>query len=340
MAIVTYYTGAGASFDGVPLAENMMEPLFELRDFIIEQHKLLMGTDEINQRSLDPVVKVLLEWIEWLSDGAYNHATIDTFAKKLSLTDPEKLKPLKMILGLLFTYWQNVYPADSRYDTFFASIIQSVNNMPSNIRMITWNYDFQIEKTFSQYSSTTNILENAKKLGVIYKGMPDPAPADGFRIIKLNGTSGIWDWDGEVVGEDTQQLSDEFYARIKLFHLLLDRYKRDIKSQLSQTFFSFAWEGGRQSRIIIDKAKTVIFETNILVIIGYSFPFFNRQVDKEILESMNQLRRIYIQDPDAENIKEKIIEMNLDFSPDGIITKTDKKQFFLPIELDVPETFV
>lgn len=39
--------------------------------------------------------------------------------------------------------------------------------------------------------------------------------------------------------------------------------------------------------------------TTILVVIGYSFPFFNREVDKQIFNELNNrvLKKIYFQDP-------------------------------------------
>lgn len=46
-----------------------------------------------------------------------------------------------------------------------------------------------------------------------------------------------------------------------------------------------------------------------LIIIGYSFPVYNRIVDKVVLNSLfeRRLQKIYIQDPNADEIKRKII---------------------------------
>ena len=57
--------------------------------------------------------------------------------------------------------------------------------------------------------------------------------------------------------------------------------------------FHFAWEDEAVSRI-----KSVLESYNdatILVIIGYSFPYFNKRIDAKILASMPNLRTIYIQ---------------------------------------------
>lgn len=76
--------------------------------------------------------------------------------------------------------------------------------------------------------------------------------------------------------------------------------------------------------------------TDVLIIIGYSFPFFNRKTDDEIFKDFvwGTDKRIYIQDPNAEEIREFLIER---FWP-NFITINDKritpiknvKSFFIP----------
>jgi hypothetical protein len=67
---------------------------------------------------------------------------------------------------------------------------------------------------------------------------------------------------------------------------------------------SFAWEDEDSSNknIFINQritiAREIAAKTEILVVVGYSFPFFNRKIDQEIFKSMKDtLQKIYFQDP-------------------------------------------
>ena len=43
-----------------------------------------------------------------------------------------------------------------------------------------------------------------------------------------------------------------------------------------------------------------------MVVIGYSFPFFNRPIDRLIFRKMDKLEKIYIQDLYPENVKQSL----------------------------------
>ena len=89
-------------------------------------------------------------------------------------------------------------------------------------------------------------------------------------------------------------------------------------------------------------AKDDTIQTEILIIIGYSFPDYNAKVDKEIIKNMiksNNLKNIYIQDPNPENIKSNLLK-NLDFTVNflnqiGINFTLDSNcnNFYTPMEL-------
>jgi len=72
----------------------------------------------------------------------------------------------------------------------------------------------------------------------------------------------------------------------------------------TESLLSFAWEDEENTskKIFNEQKVKVALEmatgTNILVVIGYSFPFFNRKIDQQIFYSMhNTLQKIYFQDP-------------------------------------------
>jgi hypothetical protein len=78
---------------------------------------------------------------------------------------------------------------------------------------------------------------------------------------------------------------------------------------------SFAWEYTNPDYTIapndtINKALKIGEKTEVLVVNGYSFPNFNRIVDKEIFSKMKGLEKVYIQSPQAKDI-EGIIRTDL-----------------------------
>lgn len=103
---------------------------------------------------------------------------------------------------------------------------------------------------------------------------------------------------------------------------------------------SFAWEKGNDTetslllKTKLEEAKKLVSDTNILVIIGYSFPFFNRDIDKVVFDhirSCHSLQKIYYQDPISKGEFLRS-QFQLDDSiPIEHIQKVDN--FFLPLEL-------
>ncbi len=89
-----------------------------------------------------------------LKEESYKHSSIDTFAKKLYSKNDSNLKKLKYILSCFFLYEQTLN-FDNRYDSFFASILESHTEIPENLKIISWNYDSKLEIAFSDFSNSS-----------------------------------------------------------------------------------------------------------------------------------------------------------------------------------------
>jgi len=81
----------------------------------------------------------------------------------------------------------------------------------------------------------------------------------------------------------------------QLLSKVLEQYVNFVNSAYSdgRFYLHFAWE---QDYFNNQSAKLFsnIADTKVLVVIGYSFPFFNREIDREIFRRMEKLERIYI----------------------------------------------
>ena len=149
MAITTYLFGAGASIGALPIGEDIPKRMkYLIRD--LKHSKYALSTDAFEQFNNVSDLKSkrwyqlrMIEDLEWLLPRAKNHASIDTYAKKLKLRNDEhsisSLKRLKIALSVFFICEQAINAPDHRYDAFFASIISSLSKLPDSIRILFFN---------------------------------------------------------------------------------------------------------------------------------------------------------------------------------------------------------
>lgn len=96
----------------------------------------------------------MLRDIDELANAITEHATIDTYAKKLALIrDYKKLRTLKNVLCAFFVWEQLDHKTDQRYDTFLANVLtMETLYLPKELSVISWNYDSQFEMAYRFYS--------------------------------------------------------------------------------------------------------------------------------------------------------------------------------------------
>ena len=91
---------------------------------------------------------------------------------------------------------------------------------------------------------------------------------------------------------------------------------------------SYSWE--KSNKVDIELAiKDRVYDTEDLIIIGYSFPYVNDKIDRNTILNMPSLKRVYIQDPHFEDIKERIESM-LHENQKVEFIKKGLKQFYIP----------
>ncbi len=341
MKNITFLFGAGASAgtkkqQGLPIVNELPDRITGLIQEIKNKNWLTNNRLDRGFPSGTRFSMNLIKDLEWVSNEARNHASVDTFAKKLFLKgeiERENLRRLKIALSLFFILEQSRRPLDIRYDAFFASILnETPTKFPEHIRILSWNYDYQFEKAYSGYSDSSDLLTNQTAIRVFSKFDEGSLQPDHFVTIKLNGTTGFS--DGKLHYYDLRDLSANF--DLKLMTEVVKVYvdlKSDSKKDL-HPLLSFAWESeGLKGETIVEKAITCTQETHVLVVIGYSFPFFNREVDRAIISRMQNLEKVYFQAPDAENIRTRFQAVRSNMLPKDLVAYTDVGSFLLPDEL-------
>jgi hypothetical protein len=330
MSKITYLLGAGASCNALPLVNNFKDRLDSFDKRLVENLQICMKsstTTDFNEFAPfgGKKGKDLRESIFWLKDVADKHASIDTYAKKLFIrNDNEALKILRKLKATLSCYLlleQSIQEADKRYDNFFASTLirdqRGYPSLPNEVNIITWNYDTQLEKSFVEF------CENPL---FVYDGL-----TRNPNIIRLNGTCGLPNNDEMrdlcILGFNLEFLD----SVIKLF----ERYTRIGMTWDSN--ISFAWE----KNDLDDKIKSIFQGTTTLVIIGYSLPYFNRVIDKMIINTMYpKLENIFIQVPEKEyqGHKERLLtcydnKLIRDFMENKIKMISGTDLFYIPDDM-------
>lgn len=331
---ITYLFGAGASANALPVVKNIPQKLTELINFLSKPQFMQVGKQFNNKNLTDKTAeeyqKEMIDDLKWLKYNADEHASVDTFAKKLYLKqDSNQLNKLKHSLSLFFMFEHKRNKPDIRYDAFFAAILTSLYNLPDNLRIISWNYDLQFEQSFTQYMSG-DIAENQVHLNVNEKNSALHSSRQ-FGIYKLNGSIFIDTFHRRrkllYAPDFNKQIDKEFISNV-IQNYITWKNSSDIDNSLS-----FAWEENYDRGEFMSNVLQETNDTEILVVIGYSFPFFNREIDRAIIQNMESLKRVYFQAPDADNLKERFQAIRDDIHNGNLIPKFDIEQFFLPNEL-------
>src|SRR5690606_30848765 len=95
----------------------------------------------------------------------------------------------------------------------------------------------------------------------------------------------------------------------------------------------YGWELQSEEKV---QVKKLMSNTNILVIIGYSFPAFNRQIDQELIKAFekgSEYKRVIYQDPNA---NEDTVKSLFHPSTDVHLEKKNINQFYIPHEFLAP----
>lgn len=322
MKNITYLIGAGASALSIPMINQIPESI-KLIFRLIRNYR----ESNVLKEPIISVVNEMYENFEWLIENSRVHSTIDTFAKKLFITRNRiGLEKFKKTVTILFLFEEMRNDVDKRYDSFFASILDSSLELPSNVKIISWNYDLQFERSFTSYSQR-KLFNSVDELTINFPNNRFDKYEKNF-IHKINGM--VW---------FTKELSEKLNYRalfekieFNLIHFLVDTYSEIIKDGLWERIL-FSWENFELDNSRIFEIREDIIETNILVCIGYSFPYFNRNVDKYLIKSMKNLEKIYFQNPQTNQNIERFKTIRNDLNDKNFIAYENCAEFLLPDEL-------
>ncbi len=335
----TYLLGAGASANKLPTVKKLPKAL---RGSANELRKI------INRKISDENKEFIEKYIDdlnWLAEKSEKFDSVDTFAKYCYLKNLADLKRLKQTLSKFFTLEQ-VYnkQIDNRYLVFLTTIFQRGLSFPEKIKILNWNYDYQIQiaaENFIQESYNIEYKGTSAHADPIVKyypctGYEPKEPVEDYSIVHLNGVAGF------IIERSSKFTVNIFLKRSDDINIIIDEIKKYEEPGFSEqdAFISFAWERNHEEQSVENEiltiAKNLVRNTNYLIVIGYSFPFFNREIDKEIFKVLNEkpgvLQKIYFQNPNMDG-QFLIDQFNLFIKPNGIKHIPNVDQFYVPFEL-------
>jgi hypothetical protein len=347
---ITFLLGAGASYQACPVWKEQGEKMIELSKTYLKDNA---ETFNDHFKFVGDPEKLLYYQIGKIGKRAQEFGTVDTYARKLYLNnETNELGNLKIAVSLFFLLWEvsldpikcrvteskayDFKQIDPRYISLVSTIIESIESnqikIKDNIKFVTWNYDLQLERAIESFNVRYTIDGN-HAADYIFK------LADSHFICHLNGHYGI----------TNNRNSNDRYNILRLFNNSTKKYKiPEIIERIKylgdnipviqndttfEEYINYAWEKNTRAQEARDKAKSIFEETEILVIIGYSFPSFNKSIDSMLFEQLRgKEMKIYFQDPKPRKdyinalIKEHNISTNVEFITD------ENDQFFLPYE--------
>lgn len=345
---VVYLMGAGASAQALPMVSQIPKALEDHYNWLWEfakeakvRKEMIPGKPETERsKLLGEYLKIITD----LKEGSASHESIDTYAKKLFLrsksvaSDRQKFIELKIGLALFMAYLQAKHKTpDKRYDGFLASLLDhtpgSTLTLPPEVLVLSWNYDQQLALSHAAYQHDGSMWGGIEQLGMRPLEMLPVKSRYPCRSIHLNGMFAYradFDEIHPLVQWTTNNEEDLLDSMMHFFANL--QYNRQMHP--GRLLLRFAWEKNDQTIAAFGLLEEVLSECEALVVIGYSFPFFNREIDREVVKRMQSLKRVYVQAPQkaAEEIARTVRTLNL---PEGcqVETYANTDKFLLPPEL-------
>lgn len=292
--MITYYLGAGASANKIPVIKSFHK---EIRSFVNtiknEKSTLLDTLTHSFPSAPEQLIELevhLMKIADELRDEKYS--SIDALIKQEE--GGELYNFYKTILEMLLYYWDTRSWRETRYQTLWAKYISKKNgfHLRKPIQIISWNYDRQVELSLADY-----LKISLKEVETHLNRDPLIIRNDLINLFKLNGS-----YVGHCTIRDFYNLNVTYNETMKgptvnteitkaFFHSII-KYLSDTNSPVFVPNIRFSWDEDELSERIKNIGNRVT-ETEILAIIGYSFHGFNEDIDKFLLRSMDPLKIVY-----------------------------------------------
>ncbi len=341
MSKVVYLLGAGASFGtrengiGSPVVSGL--PIVCEIEGELESMANLLVSLPLNDKELEECKQRLIKDFQDLKEQCAGY-TIDSYAKKLWLQDDmQGFSRVELLLTIFFILEQIVHRPDARYWAFLSKVAprdkaSHALRLLEDIGILSWNYDNQIELAYRQFFGD-NYLYIRERLGIYdVKDYEQKHLSQKYcKIIKLNGTANFTqeeDWLSSCANNSIDET---------VLKMVLKNYDKCIQENecYGMLRLNFAWDNRWSEDMLTKKIPQLVHDAQTLIVIGYTFPDYNREIDRVIFDNMPNLKSIYIQDVNPDRIRDNISAVIPEdkFAEVKIIPRKVVEQFLLPPQL-------
>ena len=296
--------------------------------------------------------------------------TVDKYLSSLSKqsleeNNYEKSKntlAIYILLKQFFNTDENIQ-LDDRYGAWLRNIVpdRKQEKFENNIRCLTWDYDMQMELAYYQYF----LREKPRSPCEIINAFSYPQPFSGLEKqpqlgIHLNGIVLLKKLQNKIWYDSFAKILNDLFDTTRGHNHAKNKFSpsgwgskflMDLLRLSQDCTLQFHWDWQNSNRLGTDaafdrtKLEKAIVEHKILenaacvVVVGYSFPGYNEDMDRKIIRSIKNSRlTMYIQDRRAEAVRERIIqqfELSEEYQK-RIIPITETSSFFIP-DMLIPE---
>lgn len=299
----TYLFGAGASYNSIPTVVDMVKHMPVLIQKLKDSGYNNSG---ITKKKLEPFIKALEEINDSLNYTQTPDATLRRFYQKgnfkyylavywiylnlIQFVIRDEIGLTEDVIG------RSLNSIDRRYSQFIA---EEFYDDPHKFHFLSWNYDTQLEQSLQA-------MFNLKDLNSVYNQFhvyPSPVRkgTELPLIVHLNGTSAVYQFDGNKKHNIQEGISNISQGTnlIDALSRLLWIIERDKLPQikLENTLkFSFTFKNNdlpNLEHVVHD----ILQNTAKLIVVGYSFPRLNRNIDSILLGHLPLNTEIILQNP-------------------------------------------
>ena len=275
-----------------------------------------------------------LNWVseEYTKNGSFE-LLLSFIYKNSNINDIVKFKSIINSIILLEEIRKKF---NVKYENFFRDISERDRHanviLPDNIKILTWNIGINFERAFYEISHNSDSLFKKMQVYPVSAGFDDTDfDVNKFAVIHLRGLAGAY--YVSKTGIVSEYLKDWITIRDMkdedILKNLVISYKSFIYNDFLMPTISFPTDNNVYLNLVNKKSLHIASKTNILIIIGHILGDDTFKIDKEIIEQMINLNKIYVQvpveykqslflklkkiRPDLDNIEVEFIDNNGDF---------------------------
>ncbi|MBC7748274.1 MAG: hypothetical protein H7Z76_06820 [Methylotenera sp.] len=340
---LTYILGAGASYQSIPVVKTFPN---RFKEFLADINKIYQE-DSLKYFEL-------FSSCSRFSKEITSHQSFDTYFKKLFHTNSlDLVDEFKQVLNLYFTWehleddyetkWKKsntmhglrhrneleftkITKIDKRYDALIAGLLKPVigkSEVFCKTNFITWNYDlnlfFSLKNYFAPEKTTKDFLNSISNNE--YEWNID----NQISVINMNGYFYSSKFD------DLTSLNEK--EGISVMKEILENGFFEASTGKDANKIKFAWETEIEHAKV---AKEKIAASENIVVIGYTFPLYNRLVDFEYLShnDFGTHKKIVIQDPNSIAIRQNLFDLfeinDNEYIQKNVVALLDCDSFYVP----------